>query len=317
MAKEIVISENEAQKIVMSLIKEPIARSLLIDRCVKTQNLTPEELKNKRPGEKLNKYKCEFGKAISKLINNKYLSQDDNEIISINERKSLQTAHDVEVKIDNDAKIEEIILSALDKKLRSKDEIFQIVKDWCKRNDYKIKDPQSDAGRIMSVLLKEGTVLKTDNLYNLNQKTNEELLHSISPEEFVSHSVKMLKKWYKRVNGYTITDNQITDAPGDGGIDGIIEGVDKMGFAHKIILQMKHKEKNNKNAALADVCAFCGVLASDDATKGLFVTNAKFHQDTIKFAKKYKIKYLMLIDGEKWLELAKQCSYEINKQEND
>ncbi len=315
MTKEI-ISATEAQKVIMRTIKGPVTRKELIEKCVKTQKLTPEELKDKRSGEKLNKYKCEFGKAIQKLIAVKSLQQNDDLISKVKELKQ-RTPQEVEAEIDNDQKIEEILLSALEEKNRKKSELLQLAIQKCKNGKFKIKDPKSDAGRILSVLLKEEKIFKTDDIYSIKKRTNEALLHIISPEEFVSHSVKMLKKWYKRFNGYDKTVGQVTDGPNDGGIDGIITGEDKIGFAHRIILQMKHKGDNSKNVQLSEVCAFCGVLSSDDATKGLFVTNAKFHKDTVNFAKKYKTKYFVLIDGEKWLKLAKECDYEIDKQETE
>ena len=55
MEKKSVISSANAQKVIIQQLKKPVSRKELIEKCVKTQNLTPEEMKDKRSGEKLNK----------------------------------------------------------------------------------------------------------------------------------------------------------------------------------------------------------------------------------------------------------------------
>lgn len=134
---------------------------------------------------------------------------------------------------------------------------------------------------------------------------------TISDEEFVDKTVLMLETWYKS-KGYTKLESKNIDGPDDGGIDGIIKGVDGMGYAHKILIQVKNAHDAKKRAKIVDVRAFCGVVAADnDATAGLFVTSGKFTSDTEKLVKNYKVKYFKLIDGALWLKLANDCEFKV------
>lgn len=318
MEKKSVISSANAQKVIMQQLKKPVSRKELIEKCVKTQNLTPEEMKDKRSGEKLNKYKCEFGKAITKLLASGHIKQSEDEIISLSETEAKLTQQEVEENLDNDAKIEEIIIAVLTAGRLKKGDLLKNVIEKCKQNKFKIKDPKSDGGRVLSVLIKEEKVTKTDGEYMLPEKrTNEELIHTLSGPEFESHSVKMLRKWYKKY-GYTETVGLVTGGRGDGGIDGVITGKDGLGYEHRIIMQMKHRENPKKLQSADELLQFLLTLSSDSkATKGLFITNAKFDTKTMNAVKKYKTKYLMFIDGNLWLKLAQECDYEIDRAEND
>lgn len=81
---------------------------------------------------------------------------------------------------------------------------------------------------------------------------------------------------------------------------------------------MKHRENPKKLQSADELLQFLLTLSSDSkATKGLFITNAKFDTKTMNAVKKYKTKYLMLIDGNLWLKLAQECDYEIDRAEND
>lgn len=138
------------------------------------------------------------------------------------------------------------------------------------------------------------------------------LFAEISDEGLVAHSVAMLAKWYEHI-GYSAVSGENTDNANDGGIDGRIKATDRLGFSENIILQMKNYHTPNKSVPLTEMQKFCGALTADDATKGLFVTSRKFHNEAIKFAKKFKAKYLALIDGELWLHLADECDYNFDE----
>lgn len=134
---------------------------------------------------------------------------------------------------------------------------------------------------------------------------------TISDEEFVDKTVLMLETWYKS-KGYSKLESKNIDGPDDGGVDGIIKGLDGLGYSHKILIQVKNAHDAKKRAKIVDVRAFCGVVAADnDATKGLFVTSGKFTAETEKFVKNYKTKYFKLIDGKLWLKLANECGFKI------
>lgn len=218
--------------------------------------------------------------------------------------------------IKRDIAIEEKIKQHLKEKPLTKKEVYAAcVQDLKASLGVSDKAITSDAGRILAELVKQGVVHLEKGQYSLpkaltKEEKNELRFQTLTPESLVDHTVAMLEKWYQTHSHQNVQAKNI-DGPQDGGIDGVITALDDMGYAEKMIVQVKHISKANKHVPLAEVREFCGVLSSDDATKGLFVTNGKYTQETVKFAKKYKHKYFVLIDGVKWLSLAKDCNYEI------
>lgn len=84
----------------------------------------------------------------------------------------------------------------------------------------------------------------------------------------------------------------VTRATGDGGIDGIIKE-DKLGFS-QIYIQAKRWDPSftvNRPA----IQTFSGALRDEGASKGLFITTAKFSKGAIESAKR---QHIVLVDGE-------------------
>ncbi len=52
--------------------------------------------------------------------------------------------------------------------------------------------------------------------------------------------------------------------------------------------------------------------ADNEATKGIFMSNKKFHSESERFVKKLT-KYFILIDVNKWVQLANDCEYDISE----
>lgn len=83
-----------------------------------------------------------------------------------------------------------------------------------------------------------------------------------------------------------------TKSTGDGGIDGIIKE-DKLGFS-QIYIQAKRWDAD-KTVSRPEIQKFAGALLGEGASKGLFITTAKFSQGAIDFAER---QHIVLVDGE-------------------
>ena len=305
------ITIPEAREQVLALTVTPTPRQQLIDKCVKTQNLTAAELKDKTPGAKLNVTKCRFGDAIEQLLTSGAIRQNPNGTLQRNDKKPVAVP-----KAQRDAVIKPIIIELLERTSHTKSDLLAAATEQACGilSELSSQVVSSDIGRLLMELTADGTIELRDGTYSIRESDEARtarLFNKLSDEALVEHSVQMLKMWYEH-NGYTVTEWQNTDGPTDGGIDGVIVATDKLDYQERIILQVKNFYNKKNKVKECEMREFCGVLAKDSATMGLFVTSTKYHQGAAKFAKDFKYKYLALIDGEKWLKLAAECGYEIN-----
>lgn len=123
--------------------------------------------------------------------------------------------------------------------------------------------------------------------------------------EFFEHLVVMLLR--KMGYGGAVEDSgMVVGQTGDEGIDGIIKE-DKLGF-NLIYIQAKRWD-TDKAVGRPEVQKFVGALAGQGASKGLFITTAKFSQQARDYVKKQHTTKVVLVDG---LTLAKlMIDYEL------
>ena len=114
-----------------------------------------------------------------------------------------------------------------------------------------------------------------------------------SPEFFERLVVELLLAM-----GYGDSINEsglVTPLTNDGGIDGVIRE-DKLGF-DSIYIQAKRWALNN-SVGRPDVQSFVGALTGTGASKGLFITTARFSKGAQEFAKAQHTVKLVLVDGD-------------------
>lgn len=133
----------------------------------------------------------------------------------------------------------------------------------------------------------------------INKILQEEVLEEVmrkDPYFFESLVVKLLQKI-----GYGTLKNsgKVTKKSNDEGIDGIINQ-DKLGF-DCIYIQAKKWDKDS-TVSRPEIQKFVGALAGQGATKGLFITTAKFSDGAREYSQKQHTTKIVLIDG---MELAK------------
>lgn len=87
----------------------------------------------------------------------------------------------------------------------------------------------------------------------------------------------------------------VTRASGDEGIDGIVKQ-DKLGF-DQISIQAKRWD-TSASVGRPDIQKFVGALAGQGATRGLFVTTARFSEEAYAYARKQHTTKIVLVDGQ-------------------
>ena len=138
-------------------------------------------------------------------------------------------------------------------------------------------------------------------LKELNEELAGDLMTEImkmTPYEFERLVVKLLIKM-----GYGKPEENkdaVTAKSGDEGIDGIVSS-DKFGF-DSIYIQAK-QWKNDSTVGRPEIQKFLGALAGQGATKGIFITTAKFSKEAEAFAAKQLHSKIVLVDGERLTKL--------------
>ncbi len=318
------ISIEEAKELIMlNFNKKYVPRKLLIDKCIESLHLSKKELSDKSPGGVFNASKCRFGNALDLLITSEYIAQDENKVL----QKLKEEKPEVSVEsVKRDNRIEKIVLDTLSKKACKRPQLLSEVSSFLvqKERGVTVQVARCDTGRIISELKKAGKIEEKNGTLSLFAPKKQETVNDVkkvfdalSDEELVDRSVALLQKWFT-VNGYKNVVAENTDGPNDNGIDGIVEYEDLFGVKNIVILQVKHIAKKDKYVPLCEVREFVGVLAAHPtALKGVFITNAKYHKDTVKFVNSYKSKYFVLLDGTALCKIAKSCGYNFSKEQNN
>ena len=95
--------------------------------------------------------------------------------------------------------------------------------------------------------------------------------------------------------GGTVEDAaKVIGKTGDEGIDGIIKE-DKLGF-NMIYIQAKRWDID-RTIGRPEIQRFVGALAGQGASKGLFITTAKFSPQAYEYVKKQHTTKVVLVDG--------------------
>lgn len=157
----------------------------------------------------------------------------------------------------------------------------------------------------------------------INRVLEEEILDEVfrqNPDFFEHLVVKLLQKI--GYGSFVSDSGVVTKRSNDEGIDGIIKQ-DKLGF-DTIYIQAKKWDRET-TVSRPEIQKFVGALGGKGASKGLFITTAKFSEGAIRYSQEQHIAKVVLIDGR---ELAKlmieynvgvsvESTYEIKRIDSD
>lgn len=140
-----------------------------------------------------------------------------------------------------------------------------------------------------------------DNFDTAYRKINDELADNLmdaimdqSPDFFEHLVVRLLVKM--GYGGAFDDAGVVVGHSGDEGIDGIIRE-DKLGF-NSIYIQAK-RWSPDKTIGRPEIQQFMGALAGQGASKGLFITTARFTNEARSYAAKHLSSKIVLVDGQR------------------
>ena len=312
------ITTTKAKNTILKTIRncnQPIARKDFIRNCVESLgvSLTEEEI----PGGELNKVKCLLGKLLQQYIRTGIITESDTEF--------LQYSEDVKPNAANrKIEIENILREITAEAIYEKEELLTVAyAEYTKKHPKKeisndeINAIRGNIGNVLKKLVADGVIPYTDGKFGFKPVNYREMMKQeiamMSDEEFAIKTMDMLIVYFKK-KGFAKVTRNFTDGPDDDVVDGVITLPDKFLENDEIIVQVKHRKKSDKYEPLKEIRGFAGVLAAQTKVyKGIYVTSAKHHANVDKFLNKYSIKRLLLIDGEKWIDMAESCEYSISK----
>ena len=124
----------------------------------------------------------------------------------------------------------------------------------------------------------------------INEALADDLMLEVlkmSPYDFEKLVVQLLKNM-----GYG--EPIATKKSGDEGIDGLVKA-DKFGF-DTIYVQAKQWNPDS-TVSRPEIQKFLGALAGQGASKGLFITTAKYSCEAVQFAQRHLQQKIVLVDG--------------------
>jgi restriction endonuclease Mrr len=298
---------------------QALHRREIIDKYIIDLGLTKEELADKSTAGKANIQRSVAGAAINEMLDKGILLRSADGVYSLHEQMPVMLRNE---------KIEKQLLTLLaDRGTMTKSEMrreltafFGTQKTLTEKDDQKLFAGLSD---ILRRLTRLGVITNTENGYSLPDRIeakigdiNEMLtlkesfitkLYKRGGEYFEVYFMTLLGKFLEK-NGKTILSNSTTGGSADGGIDGIIETRDCLGFKETIMVQTKNRsDKTNETT----VRGFYGAVCARQGSRGIFATTSDFHEGALAFLE--TIDNCVGVDGNMIFKMACKVHYGIKK----
>ncbi len=305
-------------KILDILEGSPKYRREIINEYINSLPLTPEQKADRSTSGKANVKRSIVGAAINEMLEKGMIIRSADGVYSAHEQKPIAIRNE---------KCEQKILELLAERSMTKGELRQsLIRHFGTDRTLTEKDDNklfAYMGDILRRLTKLGVIKLADRVYSLTEKVearitdiNEMLvlkenfltaLHKRGGEFFEVYFMTLLGKYYEK-NGKTVTSNTTTGGSADGGIDGIIETTDGLGFRETVMVQTKNRSDTTVETT---VRGFYGAVCARQGTRGIFVTSSDFHPAAISFLD--SIDNCVGIDGAKIFKMACELHYGIKR----
>ena len=309
-------------KIIDILEKAPRSRKDLIDAYILSLGLSRQEILDRSTGGKANIERSKIGPVINEMKARGMITKSPEGIYSaVNQKPVVIRNGRCESEIIKMLASSEMTRTAIRRELIK---IFGTDKTVTEKDDSKLF---SYMGEALRALVREGVLVQNGHLYSLARKTVARIddinsmldlrnsflskLHKKGGEFFENYFMTLLEKYVSSF-GKTVISNTTTGGSADGGIDGIMETIDPLGFREKTMVQMKNRIETTVETT---VRGFYGAVCAAQGTRGIFATTSDFHPSAEKFLK--SIDNCVGVDGDMIFKMAVQTHYGIRKSGSD
>ncbi len=313
------MSNEEVRNLIFKELDCPdrLRRKALIEKVIIALGFSQEEINDRRTGSQVVRAKSRIGMVLSGCMKSGYISESEIGYLSLIGCGSLKVSREM---------LRDFVISQLEQKSgMSKNELVSAAeikygadKTVCDKDNNELRN---SICKVIERLEIEKHILRSGNGYRTatdRKYPNTELgsalrsaahggnlkecfleaVHTMGGEWFEIFAVELLANYYK-TSGKTVITASVMGGSDDGGIDGIIDTEDWLGYREHILMQMK-----NRYAVMnpKDLREFYGAVCADNGSRGVFITISRFHEQAWKFIQ--KVDNLTGIDGDKLFEIA-------------
>ncbi len=296
--------------------KQSASVSELMDRALGIFHLSPQEKVDKSPNGRKNVLRSLIGTAIAEMKKDEVLS-DLNSAVSLLKSETV---------IITEEKCKTALLSLIKCGSYTKAEIFSFLERTLGTDKtLSVKDDESlrcITGQILTRFVNDGALVFVGGKYKKPEKpfttqTADERLkqafllkiHSMGGAFFERFTVNLFSKYFPLIKK-SVTLCHVTGGAADGGIDGIVDTVDDLGFAERMMIQTKNRNPKS-HVTEKEVREFYGAVNAKNGSRGAYVTTSTFHSGATKLLT--SLPDCIGIDGNRLFELAVETGYGIKK----
>lgn len=305
-------------KIIDLLNRKPMPRKELISAYIDSLGLSREIMLDRRTGGKVNVERSLIGASINEMRSKGIITKNEDGFYFATEQKPV---------VIRNEKCESEILKMLGERSLTKGEIrkeltaiFGTDKTLTEADDNKL---YTYIGEALRRMVKDGLLTLSGSRYSVSKRISADVesingmlmlkhvfltrIHKKGGEFFENFFMTLLEK-YVTLHGKTVTENTTTGGSADGGIDGILQTVDSLGFKETIMVQTKNRSETINETT---VRGFWGAVCAKQGSRGIFATISDFHYSAKAFLD--SIDNCVGIDGDKIFEMAVETRYGLKK----
>jgi len=311
------MEEKMVRQLLLELLEEKpgLRRKQLIEGCISRMGFDAEQLRDRRVDSPVIREKSRVGALLTALIGNGDIEENEAGRLFAKNSVDVLRAHEqaeawlLELLKDGVARSKAVIYDEAERRFTGGNTrslvgqaIVRLLREKRIRESAKgyVLPPKSDYPNTELGNL----LLEARNGGDL-QKCFLEAVHVKGGEWLESYAVRLLAE-YCRQCGKTVTAAYVTGGSDDGGLDGVLETTDWLGFRERILMQMKNRYVQ---VTPKDVREFYGAVCAEQGSRGVFVCTSNFHPEAQKLLD--KVDNLIGIDGAKLFEIAKLCRFGI------
>lgn len=310
---------RKMEKILLEIFhKGNATKKQAIDEALSRFSLTSEEMRESNTNSKKNILKSRIGEVFFTLCQKDILVADASGVYRLAKNRPV---------IIHEEKCELAILAALKNGPKSRTALRALLTEQFGTDRTATdKDDAQLASAITVVLTRlseSGTVLKDGATYALCEQCAAEptsavelarlraeyltRVHSKGGEFFEHYFMNLLER-YVTLHGKTVLENTTVGGAEDGGIDGILQTRDCLGFEERILVQTKNRRMTFSET---DMRGFYGAVLAAKGSRGIYATTGSFHSGASRFLD--ALPELVGIDGYRLFEMATETLYGIKK----
>ncbi len=297
-------------RIILSILeKGDVSYEGLKKQVLEQYKLSADQLSDSGVNSRLSVIRSMYGTAISTLLAEKSIVEIYEGVLRIAREKPI---------IIDEMICEDIITKMLEKGAVTLDGVIKALSSYF--NVHKTKTVTDDrilkktASLLLDRMRERGEVVLVGTKYQIAPKGGDlksqllTRLYGMGGEFFERFFVNLLSRYFT-AQGKAVTLATVSGGSNDGGIDGIVETVDSLGFRETVMAQMKCRR--SIQVTEKEIREFYGALCAKEGSRGIFATTSTFHNRALALLD--TLDNCVGVDGDKLYEMACLTRYGVKE----